>query len=254
MKVHKILVVEDDHVQRHNLKKMIEACGSYYKVYQADGFENALGIALKEEIDMFFLDIDINSQKTGYELAKALRNMPQYKLVWIVFLTVRSEYEREAFKIVHCYDYLIKPFNQEAIAKCLETLLENPYTQLKKVDSKPTVTFNLDNVTLKLVTEEILFIEAKGRNVLIKTLDALHEMPYTSLKKMETKLKTHSEFVKVHRSFIVNVNHVRACVKHSYRENWLEFYVTDDKIPISLSYKDKLEVLFGNENDKGDAE
>ncbi|WP_229775528.1 response regulator [Anaerosalibacter bizertensis] len=63
---------------------------------------------------MFLLDIQLKDY-SGFELAKEIRNIDNYKLTPIIFVTAIPTRELMAFKEIHCYDYIVKPFKEEEI-------------------------------------------------------------------------------------------------------------------------------------------
>lgn len=78
-----------------------------------------MGDVENEDIDLFFIDINL-PDGSGIELAKAIRSRSRYELKGIVFLTTEAYQVVTAFKTTHCYDYLIKPYDEEDIKNVIK--------------------------------------------------------------------------------------------------------------------------------------
>ncbi|MCY6355854.1 response regulator [Clostridium sp. ZS2-4] len=100
-----ILLLEDDIKQRNNLKKMLYETNEKLKFYEAEDKDEALDICKRVAIDIFFVDISLKNS-SGLDFAVEIREMTKYELSWIIFLTTHMEYITQAFKKIHCYDYV----------------------------------------------------------------------------------------------------------------------------------------------------
>ena len=229
-----ILVVEDDLIQSENLKHIIVTFNPEYCVDIANSYEEGLVHAHSKKYDLIFFDIDLGSaQKNGYDLAKMLRTHPHYSLTWMVFLTVRRDYELQAFKRIHCYDYLLKPYDAMEVQTCLKTLLEQ---QTEAIEAK-YITLSLEHITVKIFIDEIICIEVKGRDLLIVTTRGEMIAPYYPLKRIAPELLSYPNFMKPHRSYIVNVQYVRSLERLSYRQYQLQMQNTEILIPVNSNIK-----------------
>ncbi|WP_231247744.1 LytR/AlgR family response regulator transcription factor [Clostridium botulinum] len=112
--MYSILIVEDDSVQSTILKTMLESLDFQLNIYKATNELEALNILNKNNIDLFFMDIDLGSS-SGLELAFKIRKDPKYEFSWIIFLTTHMQYITQAFKEIHCYDYILKPYDKNEV-------------------------------------------------------------------------------------------------------------------------------------------
>ncbi|MPN36597.1 Transcriptional regulatory protein BtsR [bioreactor metagenome] len=117
-----ILIIEDDERQRINLKKIISE--NDVVIYEAQDKDEALDICNKVCIDIFLVDIVLKSS-SGLDFALEIRKINKYELSWIIFITTHREYLTEAFKQVHCYDYIIKPYDKEEILSTIRKLISH---------------------------------------------------------------------------------------------------------------------------------
>lgn len=232
-----ILIVEDHDVQAETLERIIKEYNSEYKVWRARTYDEALRLALRVQMDLLFVDIDLEGEKNGVDLAVELRMYPRYQKTWIVFSTVRREFEYDAFKKIHCYDYLIKPYRASRVRDIMQVLLENA----DYVKESVFVNLNLGEVVLKIDINEIIYVEADGRNVRLITVRAPYQLKYTNLKQVEETLAPFGCFLRIHRSYLVNINAIKEIQRISYKLFEVQLDGTEDRIFMSVSYKEAVE-------------
>jgi two-component system response regulator LytT len=130
--LYSIILVEDDFMQREILKKMIESTHEFVDIYEADSENAALDIIENNNINMFLIDIRLK-ESSGLDLAVKIRNIDKYQFSQIIFLTTHMEYITQAFKQTHCYDYIIKPYNQEDVQAMLNKIILYENSRLNKL-------------------------------------------------------------------------------------------------------------------------
>ena len=155
-----------------------------------------------QEIDVLFLDVDFNnSGMNGIEFALELRKINRnFKLI---FMTAHFEYAMLSFKC-KTFDYIMKPIDNAKIANILKRLvLDVSDTELGlfKVNKNYTVR-----------TKDILFIERNKSKSTIYTTDSTYETCY-SLNSLENDLP--HNFVRVHRSYIINKDQISKISRES---------------------------------------
>lgn len=209
-----ILVIEDNLIQRKNLVKILESFNRNFIILEAANVEEALKIANENDIDLFYIDICLDND-SGLELASEIRKIPKYKLVWIVFITTHVSYIVEAFKKIHCYDYIMKPYDKEIIEKTTVTLLEKDIlVTSKKNIEKRYISFDIGDTWIKISTSDIIFVEVFLRASYIHTENQVYKIEYTSLKKIISLLHE-SNFIQCHRSYVVNLDYIERLEKNS---------------------------------------
>ena len=174
-------------------------------------------------VDLLFLDVEMPGM-TGIELLRSLPYKPQ-----AVIISASTEYAVQSYDLA-VTDYLLKPVRDYsrflmAVNKALANIRKDPARQ----DNNFFV--RIDSLLLRLNIEEILWIEAFGDYIKIQTADKVHTV-YATLKKVEEKI-TDKRFVRVHRSYIVNVTKIT-----NIDPNNLE--INKKIIPISGTYKEAL--------------
>jgi two-component system response regulator LytT len=211
--LYSIILVEDDFMQRDILKKMIISMHEFIKIYEADSESTALDIIENNDINMFLIDISLK-ESSGLDLAMEIRNINKYQFSQIIFLTTHMEYITQAFKQTHCYDYIIKPYNQEDVQAMLNKIilyensrLNNRNDNLNEDKDREIVITLKNGIYIGIKINDIFFIEVKGKNCEINTINGIYIANNMSLKKL-LKLIDCEYIIQSHRAFIVNKNYI----------------------------------------------
>ncbi|MTK10907.1 MAG: response regulator transcription factor [Clostridiaceae bacterium] len=230
-----ILVIEDCEIQRKSLIKILLQMGLDLKIYEADNETDSLEIARNVNIDLFFVDIELN-ESSGLDFALKLRDIEKYKLSWIVFATTHMNYMIQAFKEVHCYDYILKPYEPEKIKELTKIILVNTQDKDCKEDTEKRVVFNSKGIEIIISTSDIIFLEANIKNCIIHTRVGKFQINRLALKKA-LEMINEPFIIKSHRSFAINIKYVTKIEKYAIT-SW-NVYFKDYTISavIGLKYK-----------------
>lgn len=238
-----ILVVEDDVVQRRNFIKMIKELDENMTIYEADNEQTALEIAKENNIDFFYLDISLKAS-SGLHLALRLREIDKYELSWIVFITTYKQYALSAFKKIHCYDYILKPYNKEQVknmTKLIISHIDGNKSDYKKEIQK-YVLFEKNKIKIKVFLKDIYFIEVMLRNTIVHTVQGKYEIERMSLKKVLDLVKD-DFIIQAHRSYIINTNYVKQIEKVTSTSWKASFYNYNEAAFIGAKYKDNVDEI-----------
>jgi DNA-binding LytR/AlgR family response regulator len=204
----KVLIVEDDKIQRKSLKKTIQQIDKDISIYEAEDKDEALEITSKNNIDIFYIDISLKNS-SGLDFAMELRKVPQYEFSFIIFLTTHVEYITQAFKQVHCYDYLLKPYEIADVVNMTKRFILNGDKVKDALKDKDYAVFEVrKGINVKVYIKEIIFIEVKIRICMIHTVNGIYKINNISLKKI-LKLINCNNIIQCHKSFAVNPMHIR---------------------------------------------
>ncbi|WP_299778954.1 LytTR family DNA-binding domain-containing protein [uncultured Formosa sp.] len=188
----------------------------------------------QNEVDLIFLDIHM-PDFTGFDFIQTLKNPPK-----IILTTSDPQFAIDAFEYECIIDYLVKPILlprfKKAVTKAentaLTTAVKKSTTAKKDVSSTGDVLYvNIDRRLIKIEIPSIYLIEAKGDYILIKTEDKNYTV-HSTLKKIEDKLSD-SVFLKVHRSYVINVKKIIDIEDNSV-------LIKKDVIPVSRSNRPEL--------------
>lgn len=180
------------------------------------------------QIDLLFLDINM-PVLSGIDLLKTLKNPPL-----VIFTTAYKEFAADAFDLAAC-DYLVKPFSLERFIIAIDRVLEKV---VAKAPIKPEMLSVPVNSHLLLRTEgkinkvnhdQILFLEANRNNTKVVTLTKTIQST-APLSSIEALLPT-TLFLRIHRSFIINVSMVTGLQGN-------RIFMGKIEVPLGGSYKD----------------
>jgi DNA-binding LytR/AlgR family response regulator len=201
-------------------------------VARCNNAAEASEVLKKHKVDLMFLDIEM-PEITGLSFVKSLEHKPLF-----MFTTAYPDYALEGFEL-DAIDYLLKPIAYDRFEKGVEKALE--YYKIKQnsdvaeSDLESEHFFVKANQKLiKLSYSEIYYVEAFADYVKIFLADK-KIVTLQTMKNMERKLPPEM-FSRVHRSFIVNRNHVA-----SFSTSACE--VNEVKIPIGKNYKEAFVAL-----------
>lgn len=238
-----ILIVEDDRIQRENLKKMIMAIDKNLIIYEAEDKDEALSISRHNNINIFYIDIVLKNS-SGLDLAIELRKIYEYEFSWIVFLTTHVEYITQAFKKVHCYDYILKPYDKEELIDMSRRIILRQ--GINTVIERKYVVFDLkDGVFIKVYVDEIIFIEVYIRTCTVHTQRCKYEVKGLSLKQSLALINS-DYIIQCHKSFAVNTNYIIKIKKLTIKSYKIFFKRYEENIVLSYKYKDTIMEAFKN--------
>jgi DNA-binding LytR/AlgR family response regulator len=215
------LIVDDEPIARNFLERYCEKTGNINVVGSFPDSETAYEYLRQHEVDMLFLDVEMPGD-SGFQLLDKLTVMPK-----VILTTSKTDYAYDAFQY-KVTDYLKKPFTyirfQEAVGKAGETFSVTKNEAPKKED----VFIKSNGKFIRLNYDDILYIESVGDYVKYCTTEKKY-ITHSTLKAVEEKMDK-GHFMKVHRSYIVNlrkINNIEDCT----------LYIGDSLIPISKLLK-----------------
>ncbi|MBS4535133.1 response regulator transcription factor [Clostridium sp. D2Q-14] len=227
----KILIVEDDNIISEGLKSIIYSIDNSLEVLTTGFASKALEYSKKYHIDAFFLDIQLEDY-SGLELAKEIRGIEKYKFIPIVFITAIPTRELEAFRTIHCYDYIIKPFTKEEVEKVFNDIIK--YGINEKREEK-TIKIRQENYTYVIGQADIIYIEAKNRKLYIKTAKENFVTSSYTLKMIINELS--DDFIRCHKGFIINNKFIKKVDKSN---NYVYLKRLKGPVPIGRKFKENL--------------
>lgn len=183
------------------------------------------------KIDVLFLDINLNSNLTGCDVADLIRK--KNKNIYIIFLTGHLEYALLAYKY-KTFDYLVKPIVDERLEETVMRLVDD-----MAIDSNQFIKINNNKILIN--ANEIHYIKKDGMKLVFCTSNNNYET-YSSFSKFEGCLP--DNFVRCHKSYIVNINNVK---QYKINENILELK-NNQSCAIGAKYKKDFMEVFKNGN------
>ncbi|HCC06560.1 MAG TPA: hypothetical protein DEP72_00135 [Clostridiales bacterium] len=207
----------------------------YAKDYEVDTYD----------INVYLLDVDLNANRNGLELAKQIRKMDP--LAYIIFITAHLEYGMLVFKYkLRAYEYLIKPVDYADFRKCIMSLNEDYIKLLNSIENNKQSFLNIISgyKEYRINTNDILYIESKGAKAVIHTINNNIET-YMSLGTLEVILNgIKMNYFRIHKTFLINIMHIE-------QVNFSQLYVkiiNGDICMISRNKKQEFKKAMNNSN------
>jgi len=234
----KCLIVDDEPLAIRLIKKHLERFDQFEIVDECENAIDAFRTLQKTNIDLIFLDIQM-PEISGIDFLKSLHKKPQ-----VIITSAYKEYAIDGFEL-DVVDFLLKPisFNRffKAINKFLalnsdfEKINSEQKKSYEKKDEYEDLHIKDANKIYRINPVEILYIEGMREYIKIFTI---HENIVTKTSLINfLKILPDKLFLRVHKSYIVNIEKVRAFTASSIEIN-------NHKIPIGRSYKiNAMEVL-----------
>jgi Response regulator of the LytR/AlgR family len=233
----KVLILEDEEYNREFIKQILEGIPEITDFFDTSSGEAAVNWAQKNRPQIVFLDIELcNQEVNGLEVARMIRQFDNN--VYIVFITGFSRYAVDAYD-VHPYGYILKPIK---ISKLMDLVAEIVHNIKCPEQQKPGIfTIKLKNEIVHLNYSDIFFIEVQNHKSIIHTKDTFWELR-RSLDELELILG--ADFLRVHRSFMVNLTKVKRTKETYDRSYEIEFWGCPKKALMSRYYYPKYKEHF----------
>jgi DNA-binding LytR/AlgR family response regulator len=238
-----VLVVEDESIVAKDIQQSLIKLG-YNVIGTASTGEKAYALAEEFMPDIILMDIMLKGSMNGIETAAQIK---EKLAIPVIFLTAYAdEGTLSKAKVTEPYGYIIKPFKEIDLHTSIEMALykhkkeseilkerEILYSIIENKESKDFIFVKSNSRLVKLNTKEIYYIEALKDYVVINTINTRYTV-HSTMKDIERKMPA-SEFLRVHRSFIVRIDKIASLeLPNIILEN-------DKKIiPVGGSYKDEL--------------
>lgn len=205
------IVVDDEALAREGLERFINKTPFLSHQASFNSAISAIEYLNQHVVDILFLDIQMPDM-TGLEMMKSLINPPQ-----VIFTTAYREFAVDGFEL-DVVDYLLKPFSYDRFLKAAQKAVA-----INK-EHKDHIFVKCDGMIVKIPLKEICFIETAKDYVLIYTPTARY-MTLIPMRQIEESLPS-AQFIRVHRSYLVGLQHVQKIEGHM-------LHVNDQKIPVS---------------------
>ncbi len=235
----KIIIVDDEMNARLLLKSMIN---EYFEGIQildeADNIPDTVKKIHEHKPDLVFLDIEMPSY-TGLEILDFFdKSSISFE---IVFVTAYSEFGLEAFDL-DAVDYLLKPIRKEKLQRAIERVRKK--IEAKKMNENDLLQnpLILDKIALQtnqginfIEPSEIIYLKAEGAYTQFFLVDK--KITVSKTLNHYIKLEEKGFFMRVHRSYIININHIQRVYKF---DRTIVIMSDQKEIPISQDKKDAL--------------
>lgn len=226
---YRILIVEDELMIAEMIKEMLMDLG-YSVIGVAKNYQRAMAyLEEHKDIDLVMLDINLEEEKDGIDIGWELKKNYKIPFIYLTSYTDKMTVKRAAETSPEAY--LAKPFSSADLFATIEIIRARDNRQnfmsikdghgMVNVDTREIFYLQSDNVYVEVFTERKKYVVRDSLANILSELD-------------------HINFIRVHRSFAVNLLHFKAL-------HGQHIYVGQYKCPISRSYREELkELITGN--------
>jgi two-component system LytT family response regulator len=244
----KTIIIDDETIGLQRLKKLLNGYQLFDVVAEATNGREGLELIESLKPDIIFLDIEMPVMN-GFDMLRLVMHHPK-----VIFTTAFDQYAIKAFE-QNSIDYLLKPIEKERLDLTVSKLQSStPFTpdlnaikglieSFKPKTEIKTITVHLGDKIMLVKLEDIAFIEAEDKYVFLHDLEGLSHLTDFTLNYLEQNLPEH--FVRVHRSFILNIESIRE-IRKSFNGS-LVFTLKDKtatRLNSSRSYSSNLRERF----------
>jgi DNA-binding LytR/AlgR family response regulator len=220
----KCVIIDDEPLAIQLLQKHIAQLDFFEVVATCNNAISALAVLNTKTVDLLFLDIKM-PQISGLELLKTLRNPPK-----TILTTAYREFALEGFDL-GVIDYLLKPITFDRFFKAIERYLNTTNHAAPELLSSSELQFiylKSGHKYFKIDTRDILYAESLKDYVNVHTREKVITSKY-KISDLEKELEGKG-FLRIHRSYIVNLLHITAFTTY-------DIEISKTELPIGDSYK-----------------
>ncbi|MDR7129197.1 DNA-binding LytR/AlgR family response regulator [Algoriphagus sp. 4150] len=231
------VAIDDEPLALELLSKFIEQTSFLNLIGKFSNAIEALGFINQNEVQLAFMDIQM-PDLSGMELARVLDGKKNSDKTKIIFATAYHQFAIEGYK-VEALDYLLKPYSYEdflnAATKAFSYFEKQAQTKAEPIlvdsSSKDYIFLKVEYQLVKVMLKDIAYVEAYKDYVKVHLLSKPNPLlSLTSLKSMEELLPSDT-FMRVHRSYIVALDHIDSVSKNVIQ-------IGKSHITVSDNYKD----------------
>lgn len=244
----KAVLVDDEPLARSMVAEYLEGYPQVEVVAECnDGFEGAKAI-MQHQPDIIFLDIQM-PKINGFEMLEIIDNQPA-----VIFTTAFDEYAIQAFER-HAVDYLLKPITKARFDRAMAKFLDAQQMEAGKQNTRSLLEKmhqthgKLERVVVKtgakikiIPASSIIYLEADDDYVKIHTDEGTF-LKNKTMASFEEQLDA-AQFVRVHRSFIVKIDHIARLEPHE-KDSHVAILTDGRQVSVSKSGYTRLKQTLG---------
>jgi len=222
-----VLIVDDEPLAVELLEAYVSVVPGLHIAGKCYNALEAFAVLNKQQVDVIFLDINM-PEITGIDFLKMLRDPPL-----IIFTTAYSEYAAESYNY-NVVDYLVKPITRERFMKAVSKLsgVLAPQRSAPKQEDN-TLFVRSDGKMIRIDLAELRFIEGY-KNYVRLWMEREKVIVHNTMKSFEEYLVSHFDFLRVHKSYIINARYISEISGSSIR-------MGNETITIGATYKDEVQ-------------
>ena len=234
----RILILEDSKDSLKAITAMVEKVSDRVCAVPVESLEEARAALrqAQQPFQAFLLDINLDKENrddiSGITFAKEIRTKREYAFTPVVMITSLANMELAAYREIHCYQYLVKPYNEKDVAKLIGKLL---FISQQGETRDAFVVVKKEGINYKLFCKDIMYIKAIPRGVNFVLAKEELKVLYLSIRQLLPKLPD-EKFLQIHRMCVVNQDYI------DYMDivNGLISMKNGSRLEIGVTYKNEI--------------
>ncbi len=234
----RILILEDSKDSLKAITAMVEKVSDCVCAVPVESLEEARAALrqAQQPFQAFLLDINLDKENrddiSGITFAKEIRTKREYAFTPVVMITSLANMELAAYREIHCYQYLVKPYNEQDVAKLIGKLL---FISQQGETRDAFVVVKKEGINYKLFCKDIMYIKAIPRGVNVILAKEELKVLYLSIRQLLPKLPD-EKFLQIHRMCVVNQDYI------DYMDivNGLISMKNGSRLEIGVTYKNEI--------------
>src|ERR1035437_7152666 len=246
------VLADDEVLARTKLRQLLSDEPGIDVVGEGANARETIELVHSTKPHLLFLDIQMPGMD-GLDIAAELCSSKVMPMPHIIFTTAHDQYALRAFE-VHAVDYLLKPFTRERLSSAVERARKQILLTNQQVSNNGVFGQNGGHYATRIVfksrgrivflpVSDIRWICAEENYVRIRTLNETHLLRETMVR-LQEKLDPEI-FLRVHRSSIVNLHHVKD-VRTEADGEYAVVLISGEKLTMSRSYRSRITGLLTN--------
>lgn len=238
----KILILEDNEKHMEALVKLLSSIDNI-EISKAYNMAEACYMLSLNEYNLFLVDIVLDTERSGdvsgMDFVNLIRDNKKYQFTPVIFITSLEDPELCAYRDLHCYQYIEKPFEEDYVLKVIkEGLNYNP-----QIEKKENAYFRKEGVLYSVKIKDIVRIDISRSGIEIFTVrDVLH-LGYQTVSDILRELAS-DDFIQCNRRTIINLNHIEFV---DYINRYIKLRNIDEFIEIGATMKNDIKKLLEEE-------
>lgn len=220
----RVLIIEDEFIIAQSIQSSLQKNGHEVCTI-ASTYSEALHILDNERPEIAIIDLKLKGSKSGIDLAEKVNQ--SYTLPFIFLTSSTDENLLNSLKYLNPSGIIVKPFNAYELNATLSLALFQ-HNRQNKIQSNNYIFIKLKTEYSKINLNDITYIKSKDVYIIINLTDNQQLKIRSTLDQFQIKLN--KNFIRVHRSFIVNTN----VIDKVFKEHLL---ISEAIIPIGNKYK-----------------
>lgn len=231
----KILILEDNSKSAALVEQLIQECDNSAKVYIEKDLDRAYALVMQNTIQLFIIDVILDTARpgdaSGIRFVKSVRDISRYKHTPVIFITALQDPEIYAYRELHCYGYIEKPFAVDQVKKLIKDALDYHAADQKDY----TLHFRKDGVIYPISCCDVVYAQSTNHQICFYLANGTEfTVNYKTCKQVLEEAE-YDEFLQCNRGTIVN----RKFIKNIDVANGLITLENDVQIDIGIRYKKK---------------